>query len=85
MDAAQGLGAAAQTGSQEKNVGANAVSSDRVQLSKGYQDLAQAQKAVSWTSDIRTEKVQQIKTQLDTGNYQIKPDQIAQKMLDEII
>ncbi len=35
--------------------------------------------------EIRTEKVQQIKNQLESGNYQIKPDEIAGKMLDEII
>ena len=49
------------------------------------QDLAQAQKAVAGTDEVRTEKVQQIKSQLASGNYQINPGAIAGKMLDEII
>jgi flagellar biosynthesis anti-sigma factor FlgM len=35
--------------------------------------------------EIRTDKVQQIKTQLENGSYQIRPGEIAGKMIDEII
>jgi len=85
-DAVQNSTAAtAKPGVQEKAAAAGAVSSDRLELSKNYQDLAQAQKSIAGTDQVRTEKVQQIKNQLDSGNYQIKPDAIAGKMLDEII
>jgi flagellar biosynthesis anti-sigma factor FlgM len=47
--------------------------------------MAQAQKAASGPEEIRTEKVQQIVNQLNSGTYQIKPDEIAGKMLDEIV
>ncbi len=63
----------------------NGVSSDQVQLSKNYQDLAQAQKAITGADQVRTEKVAQIKSQLESGNYQINPSKIAGQMLDEII
>ena len=76
---------AGKSGEEETAGVGNAVSSDRVQLSKDYQDLAQAQKAVMGPGDIRTEKVQQIKNQLASGNYEIQPNEIAGKMLDEII
>ncbi|MFZ0929390.1 MAG: flagellar biosynthesis anti-sigma factor FlgM [Syntrophobacteraceae bacterium] len=76
---------AGKPGAQEKAAVGNGVSSDRVQLSKDYQDLAQAQKTITGTSEVRTEKVQQIKSQLESGNYQIKPNEIAGKMLDEVI
>jgi flagellar biosynthesis anti-sigma factor FlgM len=72
-------------GAQEKATVVNGVSSDRVQLSKDYQDLAQAQKSITGTPEVRTEMVQRIKNQLESGNYQIKPSEIAGKMLDEII
>jgi flagellar biosynthesis anti-sigma factor FlgM len=72
-------------GAQDNATVGNVVSSDQVQLSKDYQDLAQAQKAVAGTDEVRTEKVQQIKSQLESGNYQIKPGAIAGGMLDEII
>lgn len=76
---------AGKPGTEEKTGVGNGASSDRVQLSKDYQDLAQAQKSIMATGEIRTDKVQQIKNQLASGNYQIKPDEIAGKMLDEII
>lgn len=83
--AMQNSGATGKPAGQEKAAAGNAVASDRVQLSKDYQGLANAQKAITGTESIRTEKVQQIKLQLDSGNYQVKPYEIAGKMLDEVI
>ena len=76
---------AGKSGAEETAGVGNSASSDRVQLSKDYQDLAQAQKAIMGPGEIRTDKVQQIKSQLESGNYEIKPSDIAGKMLDEII
>ena len=85
-NAVQNAGAAtAKPGAQDKAAAATGVSSDRVELSKDYQDLAQAQKSIAGTDQIRTDKVQQIKNQLENGSYNIKPVEIAGKMLDEII
>lgn len=72
-------------GTEEKTAVGNTASSDRVQLSQDYQDMAQAQKANTGSQEIRTDKVQQIVNQLNSGTYQIKPDEIAGKMLDETI
>jgi flagellar biosynthesis anti-sigma factor FlgM len=77
--------AAGKPGAQEKATVVSGASSDRVQLSKDYQDLAQAQKSITGTGELRTEMVQQIKNQLESGSYQINPGAIAGKMLDEII
>lgn len=84
-NAVQNTSAVAKSGAQEKAMVGNGVSSDQVQLSKDYQDLAQAQKAIAGVNQVRTDKVQQIKTQLESGNYQIKPGEIAGKMIDEIM
>jgi negative regulator of flagellin synthesis FlgM len=62
---------------------ANGASSDRVQLSKDYQDLAQAKKISMSRDEIRTDRVDQVRSALDSGNYAINPDGIAGKMLDE--
>jgi negative regulator of flagellin synthesis FlgM len=84
-DAVQNSKAAAQSSTDEKAAVGSGASTDRVQLSKNYQDLAQAQKAISGSGDTRTDKVQEIKNRIQTGSYQINPDEIAQKMVDEII
>ena len=77
--------ATGKSGAQEKAAGGTGMASDRVQLSKDYQELVNTQKALVGTDEVRTEKVQQIKNQLESGNYQVKPGEIAGKMLDEII
>jgi len=85
-DAVQSTTATAgKPGTEEKAAVGNGASSDRVQLSKDYQDMAQAQKAITGSGEIRTEKVQQIVNQLKSGTYEIKPNEIAGKMLDEIV
>lgn len=72
-------------GDDSKTAQANGVSSDRVQLSKDYQDLAQANKASMSREDIRTDKVDQIKSRVNNGSYTINPNAVAGKMLDEVI
>ena len=84
-NAVQNSGTAGKAGAQDNATVVNGVSSDQVQLSQDYQDLAQAQKSIAGTDEVRTDKVQQIKNQLESGSYQINPGAIAGKMLDEII
>ena len=59
--------------------------SDRVVLSRDYQELAQAQKVEMARDDIRTEKVDQIRGLIAKGAYVADPEKIAGRMLDEII
>ena len=63
----------------------NGVSSDRVELSRDYQDLAQAKKVTMSRDEIRPERVDQIRAALDSGNYAVNPDGIAGKMLNEMM
>ncbi len=72
-------------GGEEKTVAASGISSDKVQLSKDYKELAQAQKTMAGTEESRTAKVEQLRNQLKSGSYTVNPDAIAGKMLDEII
>jgi negative regulator of flagellin synthesis FlgM len=84
-DTVQNSMSTGQSGTEEKTAVGNGISTDRVQLSKDYQDLAQAQKTITGSGEIRTDKVQAIKDQIQSGTYQIKPGEIAEKMVDEII
>jgi len=58
--------------------------SDRVQLSKGYQEIEKIKKVVMDMADIRTERVDHVRNMIQSGNYQVNPDQIAGKILDEL-
>jgi flagellar biosynthesis anti-sigma factor FlgM len=77
--------AAGNSGTSDKAASAGSSTSDRVQLSQNYTNLANVQKSISGTDNIRTDKVQQIQNQLASGTYQIDAGAIAGKMLNEIL
>ena len=58
---------------------------DRVELSKGYQEMAQAKKVMMERGDLRMEKVDQIRSMIENKTYQIDPEKIAEKMLEELM
>jgi flagellar biosynthesis anti-sigma factor FlgM len=64
---------------------APAESSDRVQLSKGYQELNKVKKVTMELSDIRTDRVDHIRNMIANNTYSLEPAKIADKMLDELI
>ncbi len=78
-------GPASKVGSDDKGASAGGPTSDRVELSKDYKDLIQAKKMMVANDEVRTEKIDQIRNQLESGTYEINPDSIASRMLDEII
>jgi negative regulator of flagellin synthesis FlgM len=58
---------------------------EQVAISPKAKDIQQATKVVNATPDIRIEKVDQIKEQIKNGNYHISSDQLAEKVLKNII
>jgi negative regulator of flagellin synthesis FlgM len=58
---------------------------DRVVLSKDYQALVQAKKEIMSGEEVRADKIERIRSQIADGTYQINPEEIAKKMLDEMI
>lgn len=54
---------------------------DEVSFSDIAKDLAVAKKAVDNTPDVRMEKVNDIKAQIQAGKYNISANQIADKLL----
>jgi negative regulator of flagellin synthesis FlgM len=56
---------------------------DVVTLSNFAKDLSVAKKAVDQTSDVRMERVNSLKAQIEAGEYNISASQIAEKMLEQ--
>ena len=63
---------------QEANVEA-----DRVNWSRGYQEMAQVKKVMMSGDDVRTEQVDQVRNVVNSGSYPIEPAKIAERMLEE--
>ncbi len=58
---------------------------DRVEISPQSRDLKKVQDVLAMTPDVRTEKVSALKKAIEEGTYQVKAEDIADKMLKEII
>jgi negative regulator of flagellin synthesis FlgM len=58
---------------------------EQVAISPKAIDIQQATKVVNATPDIRIEKVDRIKEQITNGNYHISSNQLAEKVLQNII
>ena len=56
---------------------------DQVSISQAGRDFQVAKSAVSQASDIREDKVAQIKSMVDSGNYSVEPGDFASKLLEK--
>lgn len=56
---------------------------DKVDLSSRAREVQQAAQALKQMPDIREEKVQQVKMEIDTGTYKLVGAQVATDMLRE--
>lgn len=63
----------------------NISSDDKVELSSRAMDLKEMQSQVMATPDVRTEKVLQIKTNIENGTYAISSEKIAERLIEEAI
>ncbi len=76
----------AQTTDKQAGSAAAAVKSEeKVDLSARAKEIQQAKVEVSKSPDVREEKVQEIKTQVEKGTYNVSGEQIANKMVGESI
>jgi negative regulator of flagellin synthesis FlgM len=58
---------------------------DKVELSPKALDLKEMQMKTMSFPEVRPEKVEQIKTQLDSDTYNISPGKIAERLIEEAI
>lgn len=56
---------------------------DQVSISQAGRDFQVAKNAVSQASDIREDKVAQLKSMIDAGTYSVEPDDFASKLLEK--
>ena len=64
---------------------ANYTSDDSVEISSEALNLKDMQAAAMQAPDVRAEKVAAIKTQVDSGAYQISHEKLAEQMIEEAI
>ena len=67
----------------EKDPRQQAIKSDTVVISETAKRIQAAQSLLETIPDVRSEKVAEIKRRIEDGTYEIKPDQIAEKMIRE--
>jgi len=68
----------------EKPVAAGAtIATERVDLSNKAKDIQKIKQVLDQTPEVREEKVQELKRQIESGSYAINPGRIADKMLGE--
>ncbi len=58
---------------------------EKVDLSTMAREIQQAKVEIARLPDVREEKVQEIKSQVDNGTYNVSGEQIANKMVGESI
>jgi flagellar biosynthesis anti-sigma factor FlgM len=58
---------------------------DKVEISPQSRDLKKVQDVLAITPDVRTEKVAALKKAIAEGTYRVKAEDIADKMLKQII
>lgn len=56
---------------------------DKVQLSRRAKEIQQAARGLAQTEQIRDEKVQQVKMDVERGTYKVNAGQVATDMLKE--
>lgn len=71
-----------QSGS-DKAAGANEAPREKVNLSAAARDIQKLRSVIAELPDIREEKVQDLKSRIETGNYNVSGEQIAEKMVSE--
>ena len=70
--------------SSAKKGGSTASYSDKLQISITSKYYQTAKEAVSRTSEVREDKVAQIKAAMEAGTYRVSAQEVAGKMLENI-
>tara|TARA_B100000315_G_scaffold195228_1_gene186042 strand:+ start:15411 stop:15746 length:336 start_codon:yes stop_codon:yes gene_type:complete len=71
------------SGSEKKST--QYASSEKVLLSSKAKDIAKVSEIIKASPDIRTEKVERIKSEIAKGTYSVDGKEIAGKILEEIL
>ena len=72
-------------GTRKKQEKTSGYTKDSVEISGFGRDLQTAKQAVAQAGDIRPDKVQELKAQLDSGSYNVSMSALANKLLNGFI
>ena len=61
----------------------NVAKTDTVNISDAAKEIQEVRKELDKIPDVRTDKVEQLKNQIENGTYEIKSEEIAEKMLKD--
>ena len=61
----------------------NVAKTDTVNISDAAKEIQEVRKELDNIPEVRAEKVEQLKNQIENGTYEIKPEEIAEKMLKD--
>jgi len=73
------------TTSNTQGKASSSSSTEQVAISSKAKDIQKATEAVNAAPDIRIEKLEQIKNQIADGSYRVSSEQLAEKILENII
>ncbi len=68
---------------KETKTGGAFPQNEKIELSSDVKDFNQIKKALDNIPDVREDKVQQIKKQINEGTYNVSGEKIAEKMVSE--
>jgi negative regulator of flagellin synthesis FlgM len=63
----------------------SAKAQDSVEFSSELQSINILKNKMETTPDVRTEKVESIKAKLESGEYSVNTEEVAQKIIDEMV
>jgi len=69
--------------SEKAGAANNLVPEEKVNLSTTAKDVQNLKNAISKLPDVREEKVQALKDQIEKGTYRVDADKVAEKMVGE--
>jgi negative regulator of flagellin synthesis FlgM len=76
----------AQQAEREKQTAAEqSQATDKVELSEASRDVQKIQEVLKNTPDVRAEKVQELKSKIESGQYRVDAREIANKMISDLI
>ncbi|MEN6620513.1 MAG: flagellar biosynthesis anti-sigma factor FlgM [Smithella sp.] len=73
------------TNSDKQATGTTSIMEEKVDLSTQAKDIQQVNNTLSQLPDVREEKIQELKSQVEKGTYNVNGEDIAGKMVGESI
>ena len=84
-DQAAAVDKAGQKAATASGAQAQAASTDRVEISGRSKEMAKAAEALDSTPEVRQNKVDEIKNRIESDEYQVDADKVAQKMIVDFL